>query len=141
MGEDAYCDVTTLDAETGKKLSLTVLKDYLGILGNGAGSYVAQGDEKYLTVELNMLDKDLKEIFGIEISDESSEKADILGYDVSEEDKQTLYEDTMKFFEKLYGESYETYDETSAEVGTAEADVEMTEEPVDEAGDIDEIVE
>ena len=88
-----------------------------------------------------MLDKDLKEIFGIEISDESSEKADILGYDVSEEDKQTLYEDTMKFFEKLYGESYETYDETSAEVGTAEADVEMTEEPVDEAGDIDEIVE
>ena len=141
MGEDAYCDVTTLDAETGKKLSLTVLKDYLGILGNGAGSYVAQGDEKYLTVELNMLDKDLKEIFGIEISDESSEKADILGYDVSEEDKQTLYEDTMKFFEKLYGESYEAYDETSAEVGTAEADVEMTEEPVDEAGDIDEIVE
>lgn len=146
MGEGAYCDVTTLDVETGKKLSLTVLKDYLGILGNGAGSYVAQGDEKYLTVELNMLDKDLKEIFGIEISDETSEKADILGYDVSEEDKQTLYEDTMKFFEKLYGESYETYDETdieagAAEAGAAEEGVEVTEEPVDETGDVDEIVE
>ena len=54
----------------------------------------------------------MKKIFGIDIIDDggTSEDIDILGTLVSSEDKDTLYKDTMKFFEKLYGESTDSYD-------------------------------
>ena len=35
--------------------------------------------------------------------------------ELSDDDRQTLYNETMKFFEKLYGESTETYDTTDAD--------------------------
>lgn len=159
MGEDAYCDVTMLDSENGKELSNAVLKKYLEILGNGTSSYVPDGDEEYLTVELNMLKKDLKKIFGIDVTEEEkSEKGvGILDELLSPDDRYTLYNDTMKFFEKLYGESYDSYDENagSATAGAAEApvddsmlddsyteeDADITEETIEETGDMDEIVE
>ena len=111
MGDTAAATVT-LDYDTANKLSIKVLQKYLGILGNGAVSYQQDGTEKYLTPELNMLDKEMKKIFGIDIIDDggTSEDIDILGTLVSSEDKDTLYKDTMKFFEKLYGESTDSYD-------------------------------
>ena len=62
MGDTAAATVT-LDSDTANKLSIKVLQKYLGILGNGAVSYQQDGTEKYLTPELNMLDKEMKKIF------------------------------------------------------------------------------
>lgn len=121
MGSDAVCTVT-LDSDQGEKLYNAVLTKYLEILGNGTGSYVPTGNEEYLTTELNMLQEDLKVIFGIDLTDdqkaEAGDKADILGDNVSSDDKNTLYKDTMKFFEQLYGETSmeETTENTDAAV-------------------------
>ena len=140
MGADAASTVT-LDSDTANKLSIKVLQKYLGILGNGAVSYQQDGTEKYLTPELNMLDKEMKKIFGIDIIDDggTSEDIDILGTLVSSEDKDTLYKDTMKFFEKLYGESTDSYDTmdsvTTDDSGTAEVGDDYTydEETIDDS--------
>ena len=115
MGADAASTVT-LDSDTANKLSIKVLQKYLGILGNGAVSYETDGTEQYVTPELNMLDKELTKLFGIDVIDDgaTSEDIDVLGTAVSSEDKETLYKDTMKFFEKLYGEVTDTYDGADA---------------------------
>ena len=137
MGDDAAVTVT-LDSDTANKLSIKVLQKYLGILGNGAVSY---GTEKYITPELNMLDKEMKKLFGIDVIDdgESSEDIDVLGDAVSSDDKDTLYKDTMKFFEKLYGESSESSDSadgsenvTTDESATDEVGDESYDETIDE---------
>ena len=130
MGDDAAVTVT-LDYDSANKLSIKVLQKYLSILGNGAVSYTEDGTEKYLTPELNMLDKEMKKIFGIDIIDEGEASADIdvLGDSVSAEDKQTLYEDTMKFFEKLYGETTDSYDDSQAQ------DVTTDENAIEEVGE------
>lgn len=123
MGSDAVCTVT-LDSDQGEKVYNAVLTKYLEILGNGTGSYVPTGNEEYLTTELNMLQEDLKVIFGIDLTDdqkaEAGDKADILGDSVSSDDKNTLYKDTMKFFEQLYGET--SMDETENNTDTAVPD-------------------
>ena len=130
MGADAASTVT-LDSDTANKLSIKVLQKYLGILGNGAVSYETDGTEQYVTPELNMLDKELKKLFGIDVIDDgaSSEDIDVLGTVVSSEDKETLYKDTMKFFEKLYGEVTDTYD--SADTSD---DVTIDDSAADEVG-------
>lgn len=107
MGEDA--DAPVLDEKTADALTKKVKKLYLDILVNGTDSYSADGTEMYMTTELNMLDKGLKEIFG---QDETAKAIDALA-DVTEEDKVTLYKDTMKFFEKLYGETTSTDEDYS----------------------------
>ena len=61
---------------------------------------------------------------------ESSEDIDVLGDVVSSEEKETLYKDTMKFFEKLYGESSETYDSADAS-----GDLTTDDSATDEVGD------
>lgn len=140
MGDDAAVTVT-LDSDTANKLSIKVLQKYLGILGNGAVSYQEDGTEKYITPELNMLDKEMKKLFGIDVIDdgESSENIDVLGDAVSSDDKDTLYKDTMKFFEKLYGESSESSDSadgsenvTTDESATDEVGDESYDETIDE---------
>lgn len=140
MGDDAAVTVT-LDSDTANKLSIKVLQKYLGILGNGAVSYQEDGTEKYITPELNMLDKEMKKLFGIDVIDdgESSEDIDVLGDAVSSDDKDTLYKDTMKFFEKLYGESSESSDSadgsenvTTDESATDEVGDESYDETIDE---------
>lgn len=130
MGADAASTVT-LDSDTANKLSIKVLQKYLGILGNGAVSYETDGTEQYVTPELNMLDKELKKLFGIDVIDDgaASEDIDVLGTVVSSEDKETLYKDTMKFFEKLYGEVTDTYD--SADTSD---DVTIDDSAADEVG-------
>ena len=139
MGDDAVCNVV-LDGDTASKLTIKVLQKYLGILGNGAISYTETGDEKYLTPELNMLEKELKNLFGIDLVDDgsvdpSNTDIDFLGETVSSEDKQTLFDDTMKFFEKLYGESSvvdESSDVTTDEASTDEVGDSYTEDDSDE---------
>ena len=139
MGDDAVCNVV-LDGDTANKLTIKVLQKYLGILGNGAISYTETGDEKYLTPELNMLEKELKNLFGIDLVDDgsvdpSNTDIDFLGETVSSEDKQTLFDDTMKFFEKLYGESSvvdESSDVTTDEASTDEVGDSYTEDDSDE---------
>ena len=140
MGDDAAVTVT-LDSDTANKLSIKVLQKYLGILGNGAVSYQEDGTEKYITPELNMLDKEMKKLFGIDVIDdgESSEDIDVLGDAVSSDDKDTLYKDTMKFFEKLYGESSDSSDSadgsenvTTDESATDEVGDESYDETIDE---------
>lgn len=140
MGDDAAVTVT-LDSDTANKLSIKVLQKYLGILGNGAVSYQEDGTEKYITPELNMLDKEMKKLFGIDVIDdgESSENIDVLGDAVSSDDKDTLYKDTMKFFEKLYGESSDSSDSadgsenvTTDESATDEVGDESYDETIDE---------
>ena len=140
MGADAASTVT-LDSDTANKLSIKVLQKYLGILGNGAVSYETDGTEQYVTPELNMLDKELKKLFGIDVIDDgaTSEDIDVLGTAVSSEDKETLYKDTMKFFEKLYGESSESSDSadgsenvTTDESATDEVGDESYDETIDE---------
>ncbi len=123
MGDDAAA-LVTLDSDTANKLSIQVLEKYLGILGNAAVTYCADGTEKYMTPELNMLDEQLKKLFGIDIIDDGSsiEDIDILGADVSDEDKDTLYKDTMKFFENLYGETTDSAEYSDAVVDDSAAD-------------------
>lgn len=55
----------TLDQQTAKSVAETVEKQYYDILKDGTGSYVADGTETYLTPELNMMDQNLKKLFGM----------------------------------------------------------------------------
>lgn len=105
MGEDAYVSVT-LDPENGATLSKEIQKAYLKILTDGTDLYQADGTEMYLTTELNMISRSLKDIFGLT----EGVQADPELSELSDEERHSLYEDTMRFFEKLYGESseYET---------------------------------
>ena len=108
----------TLDQQTAKSVAETVEKQYYDILKDGTGSYVADGTETYLTPELNMMDQNLKKLFGIEITEENSDTTDeaaALLADVTEEDKQTLYKETMKYLAGLYGENTDTSEEGSAQ--------------------------
>jgi len=108
----------TLDQQTAKSVAKTVEKQYYDILKDGTGSYVADGTETYLTPELNMMDQNLKKLFGIEITEENSDTTDeaaALLADVTEEDKQTLYKETMKYLAGLYGENTDTSEEESAQ--------------------------
>ena len=108
----------TLDQQTAKSVAETVEKQYYDILKDGTGSYVADGTETYLTPELNMMDQNLKKLFGIEITEENSDTTDeaaALLSDVTEEDKQTLYKETMKYLAGLYGENTDTSEEESAQ--------------------------
>lgn len=108
----------TLDQQTAKSVAETVEKQYYDILKDGTGSYVADGTETYLTPELNMMDQNLKKLFGIEITEENSDTTDeaaALLADVTEGDKQTLYKDTMKYLAGLYGENTDTSEEESAQ--------------------------
>ena len=52
----------------------------------------------------------MKEIFGIS---EGSQAGPELS-ELTDDERQSLYKDTMKFFEKLYNESTETYDTEDA---------------------------
>ena len=108
----------TLDQQTAKSVAETVEKQYYDILKDGTGSYVADGTETYLTPELNMMDQNLKKLFGIEITEENSDTTDeaaALLADVTEEDKQTLYKETMKYLAGLYGENTDTSEEEAAQ--------------------------
>lgn len=137
MGEETYASVS-LDYETGLKLSEKVEKEYYKILSEGTGSYVPTGEEKYMSVELNMMEQILKEIFNIDqpeaYAEEGEETEEDILADVSQEDKQLLFEDTMKFFEKLYGEYVEPIPEAAETEYSENTEGEYTEGEYTEEG-------
>ena len=94
----------TLDTDTASKLTKKVLEAYLKVLKDGGATYTASETDIYVSSQLNMVNNDMKKIFSIETEPATD---DILAAQ-SAEDRQTLYNDTMKFFEQLYGESTDT---------------------------------
>ena len=63
MEDETATASVVLDAENGATLSKDVEKAYLQILTEGTDSYQADGTEIYMSTELNMVDKSMKEIF------------------------------------------------------------------------------
>ena len=111
MEDETASASVTLDAENGATLSREVEKAYLKVLTDGTDSYQADGTEIYMSTELNMVDKSMKEIFGLSEGTQASPELS----ELSDDERQTLYNETMKFFEKLYGESSGTYNTEDAE--------------------------
>ena len=100
----------SLDSATGAALSMKIQKTYLSILGNGGlDSSDSVTDDIYFDPQLNLMEKRLKEIFGID-----GGTAELLP-NVSETDRQTLYKETLAFFEELYGENsdFEDYSDST----------------------------
>ena len=112
--ENAQQPTVTLDADTADKLTKKVLEAYLNVLKDGGVSYVPAETDVYMTDQLNMINNDMKKIFSIETEPAAD---DILAVRTAEE-RQTLYNDTMKFFEKLYGE---TTDDSAQQESAGEA--------------------
>lgn len=107
-----------LDEQTAKSVAETVEKDYYDILKDGTESYEADGTEKYQSTELNMMDRKLKKLFGIDSSQDDTDATDVAAAilaDVPQEDKQTLYKETMKYLAGLYGENTDASEESAAE--------------------------
>ena len=94
----------TLDKDVAEKLSQKVLETYLNILKDAGATYVPDGTEVYLSTELNMMNKELKTIF----STETDPAEDDILYSVDPEVRQKMYDDTLNFFVKLYGEDVQT---------------------------------
>lgn len=94
----------TLDQDVAEKLSQKVLETYLNILKDVGATYVPDGTEVYLSTELNMMNKELKTIF----STETDPAEDDILYSVDPEVRQKMYDDTLNFFVKLYGEDVQT---------------------------------
>ena len=111
MGDDTAVSTVVLDAENGATLSKDVEKAYLDVLKQGTESYHEDGTEIYMTPELNMIDKALKDLFGLS---EGVQAVPELS-ELTDEDRQTLYDDTMKFFQKLYNETVQTSGEAAVE--------------------------
>lgn len=101
---NAVQPTVTLDTDTASKLTKKVLEAYLKDLKDGGATYTASETDSYVSSQLNMVNNDMKKIFSIETEPATD---DILAAQ-SAEDRQTLYNDTMKFFEQLYGESTDT---------------------------------
>lgn len=100
------------DAETGEALSEKVTEAYLEILHMDTASYIPEDGDLYFTPELNMLDRGLKEIFGLNVLEEPQDVLSLAG--VQEEERSRFYEATMDFFRELYGETEEAYSETDS---------------------------
>lgn len=107
----------TLDQVVAQKLSRKVLETYLKVLKDGGTSYVPDGTEVYLSQELNMLNKELKTIF----STETDPAEDDILYSTDKEVRQKMYDDTLSFFVKLYGEDTQETQPAEAAEDTAEA--------------------
>ena len=107
----------TLDQDVAQKLSRKVLETYLKVLKDGGASYVPDGTEAYLSQELNMLNKELKTIF----STETDPAEDDILYSTDKEVRQKMYDDTLSFVAKLYGEDPQETQPAEAAEDTAEA--------------------
>ena len=112
--ENAQQPTVTLDVDTADKLTKKVLEAYLNVLKDGGVSYVPAETDVYMTAQLNMINNDMKKIFSIE----TEPAADDILVTRTADERQTLYNDTMKFFEKLYGE---TTDDSAQQESTGEA--------------------
>ena len=75
-------------------------------------TYVPSETDSYTTSQVNMLDTTMKQIFSIE----TEPAGDDILVNVSQEDRQTLYDDTMSFFAYLYNDT--KTDATAGEEGS-----------------------
>ena len=100
--------VVTLDNDTATKLTKKVLEAYKTVLKDGGMTYVPSETDSYTTPQVNMLDTTMKQIFSIETEPAGD---DILA-NVSQEDRQTLYDDTKT------DATEESADETAGEEGS-----------------------
>ena len=100
MGPDAST-AAVIDSASGAKLTQKVLEAYLNVLKDGGQTYTPADTDKYMSAELNMTNADMKKIFSID----AEPAADDTLAAVDQTTRQTLYDETMKFFEKLYGEN------------------------------------
>lgn len=126
--ENAQQPTVTLDTDTADKLTKKVLEAYLNVLKDGGVSYVPAETDVYMTAQLNMINNDMKKIFSIE----TEPAADDILVTRTADERQTLYNDTMKFFEKLYGE---TTDDSAQQESAGEASYDeesYNEEPYNE---------
>ena len=125
-GDPAAVASATVDPATGSALTQKVLETYLRVLQDGGMSYVPTGTEQYISSELNMVDSEMKTIFSID----TEPAADDLLASQTPETRQALYNDTMKFFATLYGETTSTDApaDTSADAASAEGEEVYTEE-------------
>ena len=123
LGAEAQVKVT-LETETGKKLAEAVTNAYFKVLTDPA--YAAAETTTYLSDELNAVYEQLQKLFGMD--GKAVEGEDILA-DVTPEDKQILFDDTVKFFETLYGEM--TFEDPGT-ADSAEAPAEGTETTAEE---------
>lgn len=127
MGENAAASVT-IAPETGAQLTEKVLEAYINVLKDGGLSYVPAETDTYMSAELNMVNADLKTIFSIE----TEPAAEDLLINETPETRQALYNDTLKFFETLYGENVETTEVPAEEVPVEESTEETAGETVEE---------
>lgn len=110
---DAVQPTVTLDSDTASKLTKKVLESYLNVLKDGGMSYVPSDTDAYMSGELNMINNDMKKIFSIETEPAAD---DILAAQPADA-RQSLYDETMRFFAQLYGEDTEdsSYNESTDE--------------------------
>ena len=108
----------TLDSDTASKLTKKVLESYLNVLKDGGMSYVPSDTDAYMSGELNMINNDMKKIFSIETEPAAD---DILAAQPADA-RQSLYDETMRFFAQLYGEDTEdsSYNESTDEASYEE---------------------
>lgn len=115
---DAVQPTVTLDSDTSSKLTKKVLESYLNVLKDGGMSYVPSDTDAYMSGELNMINNDMKKIFSIETEPAAD---DILAAQPADA-RQSLYDETMRFFAQLYGEDTEdsSYNESTDEASYEE---------------------
>ena len=115
---DPVQPTVTLDSDTASKLTKKVLESYLNVLKDGGMSYVPSDTDAYMSGELNMINNDMKKIFSIETEPAAD---DILAAQPADA-RQSLYDETMRFFAQLYGEDTEdsSYNESTDEASYEE---------------------
>lgn len=115
---DAVQPTVTLDSDIASKLTKKVLESYLNVLKDGGMSYVPSDTDAYMSGELNMINNDMKKIFSIETEPAAD---DILAAQPADV-RQSLYDETMRFFAQLYGEDTEdsSYNESTDEASYEE---------------------
>jgi len=122
--------VIIYDPEVAAKVSKKIYTEYLKVLSDGTADFMRDGTEKYFSDELNVMNKFLEKLFGTATETPVETEKDILST-LSQDEKNSLYKETIRFFEKMYGE--ETFEDTSAtetqtgEEGTDTQSAEYTE--------------
>ena len=125
----------TLDEETGAAVTEKVLEAYIAVLKDGGASYVPSDSDEYITPELNMIKESMMKVFAL---DGDLEVTEGMWADYSAEDRLALYDDTMDFFEDLYGENPDDYAGTDDTEGTAEESGSADETYYEEEGSYEE---
>lgn len=129
MEDDNAFPRIVLDTDLAEKLTKDVLKCYYELLLDGVEDYVPTSEDEYFAPELNIMVKELKKLLNLDEIRDYEHYLEI----VPEEDRQILYEDVVKFFEKLYDEVREeswedepaAYEESGEDMGEGMDDEEI----------------